>query len=162
MWDMNSIFGIESTKKWLKNEFSNIIPVSHRHIYILVHNMTFSGYISSVSFYGLDKKVIGPLSKAVFERPVATLLIAAQKAELDLLKSVSSCVAVGNLGRFGTGLIDTVCNQEMILNNPYAEKYYQQSEQHQLLSGEELPEFEEDDEIVINDEVLDVNEEDIF
>ena len=124
--------------------------------------MTFSGVINAVSIYGLDRKLIGPLSKAVFERPVATLLIAAQKAELDLLKSVSSCVAVGNIGRFGTGLIYTICNQEMILNNPYAEKYYQQSEQQQLLSGEELPEFEEDDELVINDEALDLNEEDIF
>ena len=162
MWEMNNIFGIESSKKWLKDEFSTILILNNRHIDILVDKMTFSGTIISVSFYGLDKKVIGPLSKAVFERPVATLLIAAQKAELDLLKSVSSCVAVGNIGRFGTGLIDTVCNQEMILNNPYAEKYYQQSEQQQLLSGEELPEFEEDDELVINDEALDLNEEDIF
>ena len=162
MWEMNSIFGIESTKKWLKEEFGTIIPISHRHIDILVDRMTFSGTIVSVSFHGLDRKLIGPLSKAVFERPVATLLIAAQKAELDLLKNVSSCVSVGNIGRFGTGLIDTICNQEMIINNPYAEKYYQQSEQQQLLSGEELP-YEDEDEPVINDEVLeDLNEEDIF
>jgi len=162
MWEVNSLFGIESSKKWLKEEFSQLLSVNHRHLDILVDKMTFAGSINAVSIYGLDRKLIGPLSKAVFERPVACLLTAAQKSEYDALKSISSCVATGKLGRFGTGIVDLISDNELIINNPYAEKYAQQTEQL-LYSGEELPEIEEDDEDMITiEEPLELNEDDIY
>ena len=162
MWEVNTLFGIESSKKWLKEEFSQLLNVNHRHLDILVDKMTFAGTISAVSIYGLDRKLIGPLSKAVFERPVACLLTAAQKSEYDSLKSISSCVATGKLGRFGTGIVDLISDNVLIMNNPYAEQYAQQAEQL-LYSGEELPAIEEDDEDVITiEEPLELNEDDIY
>ena len=159
MWEIYELFGIEATKKWLKEEFSGMLSVNHRHLDILVDKMTYGGSISSVSIYGLDRKVIGPLSKAVFERPLVTLLTAAQKAELDPLKSVSSCIATGKIGRFGTGMIDLYVDTDAITNNPYAQKVYTSIEQI-TESLEEIPEDEE--EILTIEEPLELNDEDIF
>ncbi len=163
LWEVNGLFGVEASKRWLKEEFSQLLTVNHRHLDILVDKMTFAGSISAVSIYGLDRKVIGPLSKAVFERPVACLLTAAQKSEYDALKSISSCVATGKLGKFGTGLVDLISDNESVINNPYAEQYTSLSLQEQQFTGEELPEIEEEDEDALTiEEPIELNEEDIY
>ena len=162
MWEIHRLFGIEATKKWLKQEFSNVLKVSHRHLDILVDKMTYMGGISSVSHYGLDRKIIGPLSKATFERALVTLLTAAQKSELDQLKSVSSCVATGKLGRFGTGMVDLIIDNDAIINNPYAQKIYSSQDIENMI--EDLPDFEaeEDEDMITIDEPIELNDEDIY
>jgi DNA-directed RNA polymerase beta' subunit/intein/homing endonuclease len=164
LWEINDLLGVESSKRWLKEEFSQLSKVNHRHLDILVDKMTFAGTINAVSIYGLDRKVIGPLSKAVFERPVACLLTAAQKSEFDYLRAISSCVATGKLAKFGTGLIDLISDNDAVINNPYAEQYSAASLQEQaMLTGEELPDIEEEDEDILTiEEPLELNEEDIY
>jgi hypothetical protein len=125
--------------------------------------MTFAGTINAVSIYGLDRRVIGPLSKAVFERPVACLLTAAQKSEYDHLRSISSCVATGKLAKFGTGMVDIISDNDAIINNPYAEQYINFISEQAYSTGEELPDIEEDDEDTLTiEESIELNDEDIY
>lgn len=158
MWEVYELFGVESAKKWLKEEFSQMLDVNHRHLDVLVDKVTFNGSISSVNIYGLDRKIIGPLSKAVFERPLASLLTAAQKAELDRLSSIGACIATGKVGRFGTGMVDVILDNQAVITNEYAKKTYiaETSDTYEL-----SPLAEEEEGLTV-EEAIDLNEEDIY
>jgi len=159
MWEIYDLFGVECAKKWLKDEFSQMLDVNHRHLDVLVDKVTFNGSISSVNIYGLDRKVIGPLSKAVFERPLACLLTAAQKAELDRLTSIGACIATGKIGRFGTGMVDVILDNESVITNEYASKQYDTS----MTDASELAPLPEDEEEGLTvEEAIDLNEDDIY
>ena len=106
MYDIYETFGIDAANTFLIEEFSKIINVNKRHLYLLINSMTISGKIKSVSRYGIDRKQVGPLAKACFEQPVDNFLISATKGEKELLKGVSSTICVGKLGKMGTGMID--------------------------------------------------------
>lgn len=158
MWEIYELFGVECAKKWLKDEFSQMLDVNHRHLDILVDKVTFNGSISSVNIYGLDRKIIGPLSKAVFERPLACLLTAAQKAELDRLSSIGACIATGKVGRFGTGMVDVILDNQSVITNEYAKKTYTIEESDTY----ELSPLAEEEEGLTVEEAIDLNEEDIY
>jgi len=106
MWDIYECFGIEASHSFLVNEFKRIISVNRRHLDIMIDSMTASGKIMAVSRYGIDRKQVGPLSKACFEQPVENFLISATKGESDYLKGVTSNVCLGKLNKMGTGMCD--------------------------------------------------------
>jgi intein/homing endonuclease len=106
MYDIYETFGIDAANTFLIEEFSKIINVNKRHLYLLINSMTIGGKIKSVSRYGIDRKQVGPLAKACFEQPVDNFLISATKGEKELLKGVSSTICVGKLCKMGTGMID--------------------------------------------------------
>ena len=116
-WSIYRLFGIEAAKSFLREEFQKNIEVSFRHLDLLVDCMTHSGTLTSVNRYGIDRNQVGPIAKASFEQPVENFLISATKAERDDLKSVAASVACGKLGRFGTGMIDTLLDTEMIMKH---------------------------------------------
>lgn len=158
MWEIYELFGVECAKKWLKDEFGQMLDVNHRHLDVLVDKVTFNGSISSVNIYGLDRKVIGPLSKAVFERPLASLLAASQKAELDRLSSIGACIATGKVGRFGTGMVDLILDNQSVITNEYANKIYTTED----TDTSELAPLTEEEEGLTVEEAIDLNEEDIY
>jgi len=82
---------------------------------ILIDSMTASGKISAVSRYGIDRKQVGPLSKACFEQPVENFLISATKGEEDKLKGVTSNVCTGKLNKMGTGMCELVTDISLIV-----------------------------------------------
>ena len=106
MHDIFNIYGIEATNSFLHTEFGKMIKVSKRHLTLLLDTMTFSGKISSVSRYGIDRKQVGPLAKACFEQPVENFLISATKGETDKLVGVTSNVCMGKMNKMGTGMFD--------------------------------------------------------
>ena len=116
MWDIYECFGIEATHSFLLKEFRLIISsVNKRHLDILIDSMTASGKISAVSRYGIDRKQVGPLSKACFEQPVENFLISATKGEEDKLKGVTSNVCMGKLNKMGTGMCELVTDISLIV-----------------------------------------------
>ena len=116
MWDIYECFGIEATHSFLLQEFRKIISsVNKRHLDILIDSMTASGKISAVSRYGIDRKQVGPLSKACFEQPVENFLISATKGEEDKLKGVTSNVCMGKLNKMGTGMCELVTDISLVV-----------------------------------------------
>ena len=114
MYDILEVFGIDAANTFLIEEFSKIITVNKRHLYLLINSMTLSGKIKSVSRYGIDRKQVGPLAKACFEQPVDNFLISATKGEKDLLQGVSSTILTGKLCKMGTGMIDLIVDTKKI------------------------------------------------
>ncbi len=117
MYDILDIFGVDAANTFLIEEFSKIISVNKRHLYLLINSMTLSGKIKSVSRYGIDRKQVGPLAKACFEQPVDNFLISATKGEQDLLQGVSSTICMGKLCKMGTGMVDLIVDTKKILRN---------------------------------------------
>ena len=118
-WDIYEIFGIEATKNYLRDEFLSLCSVSHRHLDVLIETMAWSGKITSVNRYGIDRTQVGPIAKASFEQPVENFLISASKSEVDNNKGVCSTVTTGSLGRFGTGLVDLVLDIDKLSSTSF-------------------------------------------
>lgn len=117
IWEIYDILGIEATKQYLMEEFSNIIEVSYGHICVLVNRMTFSGNISSISRYTMRKEKIGTLSKSSFEETVDQFVRAASNGEVDECKAVSSAIVCGNRSSFGTGMMELKLDIDTLLKN---------------------------------------------
>jgi len=149
MWDIYECFGIEATHSFLLQEFRKIISsVNKRHLDVLIDSMTASGKISAVSRYGIDRKQVGPLSKACFEQPVENFLISATKGEEDRLNGVTSNVCMGKLNKMGTGLCDVLLDITKI-QEAY-QKFGQQSQEVEETVAEEIDELHiEDDDYLI-------------
>ena len=113
VWDMLNLFGIDCAREFLKVEFLKEIKINARHLELLINVMTYSGKLRSVSRHGIDRREVGPLSKASFEQPVDNFLISATFGELDSIASVSAAVTVGKLAPMGTNIFDIKTYQSM-------------------------------------------------
>ena len=111
MWEINNSLGIEAVRKFLINEINEIITsgginVDKVHFELLADSMTCTGSITSVSRYGIGRNETGPLTKASFEQSLDNMLIAAYRAEVESIKSVSSSVILGQCSKIGSGMMD--------------------------------------------------------
>jgi len=111
MWEIYNTLGIEAVRRFLINEFNEIITsgginVDKVHLEILADSMTCTGTITSVSRYGIGRNETGPLTKASFEKSLDNMLIAAYRAEVESIKSVSSSVILGQCSKIGTGFME--------------------------------------------------------
>jgi DNA-directed RNA polymerase beta' subunit len=111
MWEINNTLGIEAVRKFLINEFNEIITsgginVDKVHLELLADSMTCTGSITSVSRYGIGRNETGPLTKASFEQSLDNMLIAAYRSEIESIKSVSSSVILGQCSKIGSGMME--------------------------------------------------------
>jgi len=111
MWEINNTLGIEAVRKFLINEFNEIITsgginVDNVHLELLADSMTCTGSITSVSRYGIGRNETGPLTKASFEQSLDNMLIAAYRSEVESIKSVSSSVILGQCSKIGSGMME--------------------------------------------------------
>ena len=111
MWEIYNTLGIEATRNFLIEEFSDVVSsdgtyVNDCHIKLLVDIMTFNGSITSISRYGLKKEKCGPLAKASFEESLEIFTKAGLYGEIERLEGVSSSVMLGKFTKAGTGVCD--------------------------------------------------------
>jgi DNA-directed RNA polymerase II subunit RPB1 len=111
MWEIYNTLGIEAVRKFLINEFNEIITsgginVDKVHLELLADSMTCTGSITSVSRYGIGRNETGPLTKASFEQSLDNMLIAAYRSEVESIKSVSSSVILGQCSKIGSGMME--------------------------------------------------------
>ena len=111
MWEIYNTLGIEAVRKFLINEFNEIITsgginVDKVHLELLADSMTCTGSITSVSRYGIGRNETGPLTKASFEQSLDNMLIAAYRSEIESIKSVSSSVILGQCSKIGSGMME--------------------------------------------------------
>ena len=125
MWDIYQMFGIESARQFLIDEFMNVVSsdgtfINIRHVMIMVDIMTHTGTITSISRYGINRKEVGVLSKASFEESLDNFLKAGLFTDLETTNAVSSSIMCGKTPRLGTG----VCSVTMDLQSLTENKLY--------------------------------------
>ena len=82
IWDIYKTFGIEAARQFLIDEFISVISsdgtyINKRHVMIMVDIMTYTGNITSISRYGINRKESGVFAKASFEESLDNFLKAA-------------------------------------------------------------------------------------
>lgn len=112
MWQIYRTLGIEAARLFLIEEFTQVLCsggsyINPRHIMLLADTMTQGGTISNVRREGIDRKSVGPLAKATFEKTFDSLVESATFSEQDSLRSVSSRITMGILLDGGTGFVHT-------------------------------------------------------
>jgi DNA-directed RNA polymerase subunit A" len=122
MWELFNALGIEAVRRFLVNEFSEVITsgginVDKTHLELLADSMTCTGNITSVSRYGIGRNETGPLTKASFEQSLDNMLIAAYRSETESIKSVSSSIIMGQCSRIGSGIMELYTNINPIIDD---------------------------------------------
>ena len=110
--EIKRALGIEAARSFLIQEIGNVIAyegsyIDPRHIVLLVDYMTSLGDVFGVTFTGVSKQNVGPLSKASFQQVMDTFEKAAAFGAVDEMKSTSSAIFIGKTANIGTGLSDT-------------------------------------------------------
>lgn len=121
MWEIYNTMGIEATREFLIEEFTNVVSsdgtfINPSHILLLVDVMTYQGNITSVSRYGMKKEQMGVLSRASFEESLDQFCNAGFYAEKDFIKSVSANIMCGKRSSIGSGLCNLMMDWKTIKN----------------------------------------------
>lgn len=120
MWNIYECLGIEATREFLIQEFTQIVSsdgtfINDCHIALLVDIMTFSGTIISISRYGMKNDQFGALAKASFEESLDNFLKAGFFSERETTKDVSASIICGKRPNIGTGLCDVLLDMDKML-----------------------------------------------
>jgi DNA-directed RNA polymerase II subunit RPB1 len=121
-WEIFKIFGIESLRNMLIDNFNQVISngssnLSRTHLELLIDSMTRRGIITPVSRDGVLKDEAGPLTRASFEQSSDNMLIAAKRGEVESVSSVSASIILGQSSKLGSGIINLKLDIDMILKN---------------------------------------------
>ena len=105
--DVYDAFGITEAKRVLECEIQKCIDnasshISRQDLTLLVDFMSHTGELVALNRHGVKKLDMPVLSRASFENTLPVLVKAAVNAEVDNLKSVSSCVIIGKVPPIGT------------------------------------------------------------
>jgi hypothetical protein len=109
MWEIYNSMGIEATREFLIEEFTNIVSsdgtfINPSHILLLVDLMTYQGNINSISRYGMKKEQMGVLSRSSFEESLDQFCNAGFYAEKEPIHAVSANIMCGKRSKIGSGL----------------------------------------------------------
>ena len=118
MWEIYQIMGIEATREFLIEEFTNVVSsdgtfINPSHILLLVDMMTFQGNINSISRYGMKKDQMGVLSRSSFEESLDQFCNAGYYAEKEPINAVSANIMCGKRSKIGSGLCSLKINWDM-------------------------------------------------
>ena len=106
-WDIREVLGIEATREYLINEFTEIMDgINVAHVMLLVDKMTFTGTISSISRYTLRNDECGPLAKASFEETLENILKSSINCDVETTEGLSASIICGKRANLGTGFIN--------------------------------------------------------
>jgi len=114
IYEIKEVLGIEAARAFLGNEMHKMIGydgtyINPRHTHLLTECMTYTGKITSISQYGIDKDA-GIISKATFERQTENFSSAAIFNESDMCHGLASSIVVGKCGNYGTGTVTVLEN----------------------------------------------------
>lgn len=112
MWEIYDIFGIEATRAYIFNEYTNIlnsggIDLNPVHIEVLVDRMCYTGNIRAIARFGVETSQYKPIARATFEEVMKQFTTSAIFSEKDDLDGVSSNIVMGKPTNVGTGRVKT-------------------------------------------------------
>lgn len=115
VWEIYELLGVEALREFLIQEFMAIISsdsyMNQRHVELLTDMMLFTGNITSISRYGVQRNQAGPLTKSSFEESLEQFLQAGLYTDSETLTGVSAAIMCGRVGAFGSGMCDLVYQQ---------------------------------------------------
>jgi DNA-directed RNA polymerase II subunit RPB1 len=115
--EINDVFGIESARMSIFEEFSEVFvteKVNYHHLNVLVDSMTFSGRIVAVNRFGMNKNETGVLARSSFEETSKNMFNAAMGAEFDSMRGVSANIMFGQKPPCGTGFVDILVDESRL------------------------------------------------
>ena len=150
MWEIYEVFGIESARQFLIEEFMDVVTsdgtfVNSSHVELLVDLMTYTGSIISISRYGQKKVGSGPLSKASFEESLENFLKAGLNGEKETTDGVSASIMLGKLPKTGTGVFDIKIDTEKLIKNHKNVSFNEMKEEKKDETIEEKKEEKKDE-----------------
>ena len=123
--EINNVLGIEAARQHLKNEINGVmllsggIYINDSHLNLLCDFMTMKGSLTSMDRHGLNKSTVGPLTKASFEEPHEHFIKSAIFNHTDQMKSMTSNLIMGQVGKYGTGFVNVIFDNEKFMKNAY-------------------------------------------
>jgi DNA-directed RNA polymerase beta' subunit len=119
VWDIYKTLGIEATRQFLINAFTEITEgVNSCHIELLVDKMTFGGSIASISRYSMRTEECGAFAKCSFEETLDNFLRAGIFGQEEQTKGVSASIICGKVAAIGTGTCSIKMNMLKLMNAP--------------------------------------------
>ncbi|KAJ3006426.1 DNA-directed RNA polymerase II subunit rpb1, partial [Thoreauomyces humboldtii] len=117
------VLGIEATRAAVLKEVRGVIEndgsyVNYRHLAMLCDIMTQRGSLMAITRHGINRTEAGALARSSFEETVELLVEAAAMGEVDDCRGVSENIILGQLAPMGTGYIDVILDEEMLLRAP--------------------------------------------
>jgi DNA-directed RNA polymerase beta' subunit len=109
--EVHEVLGIEAARNLILREINGVLKASgiylnQKHLYLLCDIMTNKGYIQTIDRHGMNKSDIGPLAKCSFEETDDQLTKAAIFSHIDTMNSIASSLIMGQMGNFGTGMVE--------------------------------------------------------
>jgi len=103
--------GIEAARNAIIKEAQGVLEeqgldVDIRHVMLVADVMTSTGEVRQIGRHGVSGEKASILARAAFEITVPSLIEAAAKGSIDMLKGVTENVIVGQSVPIGTGLVD--------------------------------------------------------
>ena len=116
MWEIYNALGIEAARQFLIDEFNKVVSsdgtyINIRHILLLVDMITYSGTLTSISRYGMNRDQVGPLAKASFEECMENFIKAGIYGEKETTNGVSASIMCGKITQTGTGMVKLLFKQ---------------------------------------------------
>ena len=127
LYETYEMFGIEGVRTLLKQEILAVmdhsgIYINQKHIILLADYMTHRGVLISINRHGMNKLNTEPLTKASFEEPCHHLADASVYNISDNMNTVASNLIMGQVGNFGTGMVDVEFDIEKLKTCYYDNK----------------------------------------
>ena len=125
--EVYELLGVEAARELLKTEIFGVLDssgiyVNSRHIDILVDHMTSKGSLISMDRHGINKGDAGPLTKASFEEPHDHFVKSSMFNISDNMKSLTSNLIMGQVGKYGTGVCSVEFDSEKLQKYAYTNK----------------------------------------
>jgi DNA-directed RNA polymerase beta' subunit len=115
VWEVYQVLGIEAAKTFFEQELKKVIcfdgaNVSDRHFRTVAEVICFSGTPTQISRYGITRDV-GPLTKIMFEKPVAEAVASVVYGDIDDVQSIDASIYMGLAPKVGTGSVKVISGE---------------------------------------------------
>ena len=120
--EVNHILGIEAARGLLKDEINNVLKfsgiyINDKHLNLLVDLITIKGTLVSIDRHGVRISDSGPLAKCSFEESDEHFIKSSIFNLNDQMKSLTSNLIMGQVGKFGTGICEVEFDLEKFKKN---------------------------------------------
>jgi len=120
--EINKILGIEAARGLLKDEINNVLKssgiyINDKHLNLLTDLITIKGTLVSIDRHGVRISDSGPLAKCSFEESDEHFIKSSIFNLNDQMKSLTSNLIMGQVGKFGTGICEVEFDLEKFKKN---------------------------------------------
>lgn len=129
IWDIYETLGIEATRQFMIEQFTEIISgVNRCHSMLLVDRMTSTGTILSISRYTMRKTEGGPFSRCSFEETLKNFMNAGLFGQKEVVDGVSASIICGTRPKNGSGMCSVMFDTSKLIQISKEKKQQEENE----------------------------------